>query len=91
MSGEVFCLKPTTWSGGIYARRDALLRVPILQMARLLHIGDAQKRIPPSEVGHASEESAPCNVFRLYKTEGRKLQNACHPDDTHFRDRFRIQ
>ena len=46
---KVVDLKPTSWSGGIFARRDALLRVPILQMARHLHIGDAQKRFPPNE------------------------------------------
>ena len=44
--------KRVNFSGGwsSFVRRDALLRVPILEMTRQLKIGDAQKRIPPSEV-----------------------------------------
>ena len=33
-----------------FARRDALLRVPILQVARLLQTGDAQKRHPSEQI-----------------------------------------
>ena len=34
---------------GVIVRRDALLRVPNLQMTPDLKNGDARKRIPPSE------------------------------------------
>ena len=48
MFSEVFDLKPTNRSGGIFARRDALLRAPNMEMTRRLENGDTQKRIPPN-------------------------------------------
>ena len=47
-----------------------LLRVPILQMARLLHIGDAQKRIPPSE-----DAARPTRRFEV-EDFAKQIQNA---------------
>ena len=69
----VFDLKPTSWSGGIFARRDALLRVPNMEMTRHRQNGDARKRIPPSQGWPRVRNVDPslkrgCEVLRQQRT-----------------------
>ena len=57
-----------------------LLRVPILRLARHLHIGDAQKRIPPSEdaarPSRLLRPEASLNMFSRRMSELRFARNA---------------
>ena len=63
MFSEVFGLKPTSSSGGVFTRRDALPRVPNMEMTRHLKNGDTQKRIPPNKARPRVTKVSPFLTF----------------------------